>query len=99
VSDTVPLKDAPEIKLRRYLAVPPATTVCEVELVACADKKKTAPPLATVTVTEKGAVFPELSVATALMTWLPFVAERVFHDIVYGADVTCEPRGTPSIAN
>jgi hypothetical protein len=28
--------------------------------------------------------------------WEPFVARAVFHEIVYGEEVTAEPKGLPS---
>jgi predicted peroxiredoxin len=47
--------------------------VAEVELFVCGVKAKPAALLATVTVTEKVAVVPALSFATAVMVWLPSV--------------------------
>jgi hypothetical protein len=70
VSDTVPLKVAADVRLRRYVAVAPAATGGEA---VSTDQAKSVLLLLTVTVTEKEAAVPALSVATAVMVWLPFV--------------------------
>ena len=96
VSDTVPLKVAADVRLRRYVAVAPAATGGEA---VCTDQAKSVLLLLTVTVTDEDAAVPVLSVATAVMVWLPFPVWVVFHDIAYGAAVTCAPSTTPSSLN
>src|SRR5205823_6158445 len=42
---------------------------------------------------------PALSKPTAVKLWLPFAFKAVFHEIEYGAVVTCAPRFAPSSLN
>jgi hypothetical protein len=93
LSDTVPLKVAADVRLRRYVAVAPAATGGEA---VCTDQAKSVLLLLTVTVTDEEAAVPALSVATAVRIWLAFVVWVVSHDVEYGVDVTCGPRFAPS---
>jgi hypothetical protein len=40
-----------------------------------------------------------MSVVEAVIAWVPFENERVFHDSVYGDEAMGDPKGTPSSRN